>query len=87
MKVVAAALGVRGIARDLGVAATVKLMTGSSAALGVSRRRGLGKLRHAELSQLWLQEKVEAKGVDIRKVRGEENRADDLLSLGILSCP
>ena len=54
------------------------LMTDALAAIEIAKRRGLGKVRHIELSQLWLQEKVEANDIDIRKVRGEENRAGAL---------
>ena len=43
---------------DMDVDMNVRIMTDSSAALGVSRRRGLGKLRHVELSQLWLHERL-----------------------------
>ena len=48
------ALGIRGIVSDLGVQASVRLHTDSSAAKGISNRRGLGKVRHIELSELWL---------------------------------
>ena len=46
--------------------------------MGISKRRGLGKVRHIELNQLWLQEKVNNKEIEIRKVKGEDNIADAL---------
>ena len=38
----------------------------------------MGKVRHIELNQLWLQEKVSNKEIEIRKVKGEEKLADAL---------
>ena len=72
------ALGVRSLMNDLGEEPGVMLMTDASAAVGIAKRRGLGKVSHIALSQLWIQEKGEANGIDIMKVRGEENRADAL---------
>ena len=72
------ALGIRSLLEDMGVKMTVRIMTDSSAALGISKRRGLGKVRHIELNQLWLQDKVSTGDIDIRKVKGTENIADAL---------
>ena len=41
-------------------------------------RSGLGKVRHIEVNQLWLQEKVRNKEIELRKVSGLENLADAL---------
>ena len=48
----------------------------SSAAIAVSHRQGCGKLRHIHIGQLWIQEKVRDKDLQIRKVPGTENPAD-----------
>ena len=63
---------------DMDVEMNVRIRTDSSAALGVSRRRGLGKLRHVELSQLWLQERVSSGDIKVMKVKEKENLADAL---------
>ena len=54
------------------------LYTDSSAAKGISSRGGLGKVRHIELSELWLPDQVARGKVDVRKVRGEDNFSDSL---------
>ena len=72
------ALGARSLMEDMGMRMKVKVLSDSSAALGIARRRGLGKVRHIELNQLWLQEKVNAGDIEVRKVRGDENIADAL---------
>ena len=71
-------IGLRGIMSDLGVKAAVRIRTDSSAALGVAKRKGIGKIRHIEMNQLWLQEKVSDKEIEIIKVRGSENIADQM---------
>ena len=71
-------MGLRSLMKDMDVDINIRVRTDSSAALGVSRRRGLGKLRHIELSQLWLQERVSAGDVQVMKVKGIDNLADAL---------
>ena len=63
---------------DMDVGLRIKLRIASSAARGASRRRGLGKLRHVELSQLWLQELVANGRISLFKVKGEDNFSDSL---------
>jgi hypothetical protein len=62
--------------RDFGLKTPVRVWTDSSAALGISTRSGLGKLRHLETHTLWVQEKVRTGAIQVRKVRGDVNPAD-----------
>ena len=66
--------------KDLGVKmkemAAVK--SDASAAIGIANRVGVGKVRHIEVNQLWLQEMVSSGKMRIEKVRNEENLADAL---------
>ena len=72
------ALGLIGMLSDFGCDMNVVLRTDSSAAKGIGSRRGLGKVRHIELSQLWLQEKVTTGTVQIMKIAGVDNLSDSL---------
>ena len=63
---------------DLGVVCTVTLDTDASAAIGIASGRGLGKVRHIEVSQLWLQHRVANGGLRVQKVDGISNVADAL---------
>jgi hypothetical protein len=54
----------------------VKVATDSSAAKSFVSRRGLGKMRHIEVRDLWLQEEVLKGNVEVVKVKGTENPAD-----------
>ena len=64
---------------DLGVnEGRVILKTDASAALGVAHRLGIGKIRHIEVNQVWLQEKVYRGEIVFEKVSTDENLADAL---------
>ena len=64
--------------RDLGIKAHIEIKTDASAAIGISSRRGTGKVRHIETNQLWLQSKVLNKDIKVVKITGSENPADHL---------
>ena len=63
-------IGIRALLGDLGVACTVVLNTDASAAIGVASRRGLGKVRHIEVSQLWLQQRGASGDLKVQEVDG-----------------
>ena len=48
----------------------------SSAALAIANRRGAGKLRHVNISALWIQEWRDLHQLEMRKILGTENPAD-----------
>ena len=77
-----AGLGVRSVLGDLGLdtKSQVKLVifTDSSAAKGISSRRGLGKVRHIEVNQFWIQDKVHSGEIEVKKIMGITNIADAL---------
>ena len=64
------------LAKDLGFKIGVRIHSDATAALGICRRRGLGKIRHLDVTDLWCQEKVRMGAVTLHKVLGSENPAD-----------
>ena len=68
--------GIRAMARDLGVSIGVNVKTDASAAKGIASRKGLGKVRHIDVSPLWLQDKVSKGEIVIEKVSTHVNLAD-----------
>ena len=50
----------------------------ASAAKAIASRKGLGKVRHIEVNQLWIQDRVGFGDVEIHKVLGSVNPADAL---------
>ena len=73
---IAQALGIQSIARDLGMDLKLRVHTDATAAIGIASRRGLGKIRHLDTTDLWVQEKVRSGQVELLKVLGSENPAD-----------
>ena len=61
--------------KELGWNYEVKIQVDANATIGTLHRRGLGKLRHVEVEELWLQQEVSKKKVSITKIKGFENTA------------
>ena len=57
----------RAMCKDLGVTSSVKIITDAMAARGMAQRRGLGAVRHVEVHQLWVQDKVQSKEICFEK--------------------
>ena len=72
------AKGIQSMLEDLGISAHIVIHTDASAAKGIASRRGLGKVRHIELCQLWLQEEVAQGRITVRKLDGKDNFSDSL---------
>ena len=70
--------GLQAALGDFGIKTDIDLKNDASAATGVAARTGLGKARHLEVCQLWLQEKVRKSIVQVFKVSTDENVADSM---------
>ena len=67
------------LANELGILVSNKTMevkTDSDAARSFVNRRGLGKMRHIEVRNLWLQEEVRLNRIRVSRIKGEDNPAD-----------
>ena len=72
------AIGVKSMHSEMGIPVRIRVSTDASAAKGIASRRGLGKVRHIEVHQLWVQDKVASGEIEVRKVDGKGNLADML---------
>ena len=73
---IAQGLGIQSICKDLGYVYKLRVHTDATAAIGIARRRGMGKIRHLDTTDLWVQEVVRSGRVELCKVLGAENPAD-----------
>ena len=64
--------------RDLGWRVGIKIHSDATAAIGIARRKGLGKIRHLDTTDLWIQDQVRSRRITLEKVLGTENMADVL---------
>ena len=69
-------LGMLSLAKDLNVPLQGHLHSDSTAAIGISSRRGLGKVKHMHTQYLWIQERIRAKDFSVNKVGTDNNVAD-----------
>ena len=63
---------------DLGIALEGEVYTDSSAALGISQRAGIGKVRHLRTQGLWVQECRVTGRLVYHKFLGSKNPSDVL---------
>ena len=69
-------LGAESVFRDYGRKLKVHVLSDATAAIGICRRQGLGRIRHLAVSDLWCQELIKSKLATISKWPGKENPAD-----------
>ena len=71
-------IGLRSLAADLGIVLQLKLCTDAPAAMGMTRRLGVGTVRHPGTALLWLQGHVRSGDIKLEKALGVGNPADAL---------
>ena len=71
-------LAIMAYAQEIGMALGGEVYTDSSAALGISKRAGIGKVRHLRTQGLWVQEVRMIGRLAYHKVLGTKNPADIL---------
>ena len=64
-------LGLQSVLRDLGLEMKVRIFSDATAAIGIAKRRGLGRIRHLATADLWIQEKVRSGQVELHKIPGK----------------
>ena len=69
-------IGMQSLARDLGIEATIRIRTDSTAAVGICSRTGIGKVRHLATGQLWVQERLRSGAFRLFKHPGVDNPSD-----------
>ena len=62
--------------RDMGWTVPVTVHSDATAAIGIARRKSLGKIRHLDVTDLWIQDRIRSKQIKLLKVLGTENVAD-----------
>ena len=63
----------------------LRLWTDSSASKGVCSRQGLGKVRHLDVQDLWIQQRVRNGDFSLYKVKGDDNPGDSFTKASLTS--
>ena len=71
-------LGLRSLMRDLNLEASIKVLTDATTGKSIGSRRGLGRVRHIDVANLWVQEKVNSGDIQLTKVKNTYNPSDIL---------
>ena len=58
VKAASVSLGLKALLADLGVHVRIRLLTDATTCQAIAARRGLGKIRHLDVAQLWVQQLV-----------------------------
>ena len=69
-------LGLQTVMKELGWTYGLRVQVDANATIGTLHRRGLGKLRHVEVEELWLQQEISKRRLSVSKIKGIENTAD-----------
>ena len=78
VKAACESLGLRSLCRDLGMELSLHIYADSTAAIGICQRSGVGRVRHIDVAQLWVQQKLKRKKFLLSKCLGADNPADIL---------
>ena len=74
----AQAIGLPSLLKDLGWKIRIRIHSDATAAIGICRRKGIGNIRHLATTDLWIQDKVRSKQLELCKILGTDNPADVL---------
>ena len=69
-------MGIKSICQEMGIGVEVVVQIDATAAEGILQRRGLGKLRHLDVQELWSQEALKQGAFSVEKVKTGDNTAD-----------
>ena len=76
VKTASEGLGIQSVARDLGISWRLNLHLDASATMCLVNRRGLGKAKHVDMQNLWIQEASKSGRFSTKKVDTSVNLAD-----------
>ena len=71
-------LGLQALVEDLGFQWSIVVSTDAAAAIGICRRRGLGKIRHLATADLWVQDRIQKGDFELVRIPGSTNPSDVL---------
>ena len=66
-KAAAEALGIQSVLSDFGVSVKIEIHSDATAAIGICKRQGLGRVRHLATADLWVPQKVRSRELKLFK--------------------
>ena len=78
VRAAAESLGLQSVLADFGMYVSIVLKADATAAIGMVKREGLGRVRHLAVGDLWIQQRIRAGHIAIGKVPGTDTPSDML---------
>ena len=75
-KAAAEGFGAQATLKDFGFSTRIEIHSDATAAIGICKRQGLGRVRHLATADLWVQQRVRGKQLALYKLPGKENPSD-----------
>ena len=75
-KAAAESFGIQATLKDFGFSTRIEIHSDATAAIGICKRQGLGRVRHLATADLWVQQRVRGKQLTLYKLPGTENPSD-----------
>ena len=75
-KAAAESMGIQSVLTDFGVKVKIEIHFDATAAIGICKRQGLGRVRRIATADLWDQQRVRSKDLKLFKLPGTENPSD-----------
>ena len=75
-KAAAEGLGIQSVLADFGMSPKLELHSDATAAIGICKRQGLGRVRHLATADLWVQQKLRSRELKLYKLPGKDNPSD-----------
>ena len=75
-KAAAEALGIQSVLSDFGVSVKIEIHSVATAAIGICKRQGLGRVRHLATVDLWVQQRVANDEFTVKKIPRAVNTGD-----------
>ena len=72
----ATGLGFLSLLADFGIIILMRIWTDSTASQGICARQGLGKIRHLDVQELWVQQRLGRGDFSLYKIDGDSNPGD-----------
>ena len=76
VRAAAEGIGLQTLLADFGFEVRIIMESDATAAIGMCRRLGLGKVRHLATADLWIQQRVRMGQITLKKLPGEINPSD-----------
>ena len=75
-KAAAEAMGIQSVLAGFGVPIKIEIHSDATAAIGICKRQGLGRVRHLATAELWVQQKVRSRELKLFNLHGKDNPSD-----------